>query len=212
MHGRLGNAGHIGHVIVEPDGRPCRVVAGGAWRRTAAGRPSSRRPGGPAARPGGHHRAQWAAARQGAGQRRPSSICALRSSAGPSPCPTASRSSRRTPSWRRAKLAFLAGLHVVPSQLGTAAPLIRAASLARRIGHCSRRTTGRHESAIRHECLAGGRVVFAACGCGSCSPWSAARCCGQRRCARLGAWRPPGGGRSDRSCRCHRMTTCGSGP
>ena len=33
----------------------------------------------------------------------------------------------------RAKLAFLAGLQVVPSQLGTAAPLIGAASLARQV-------------------------------------------------------------------------------
>ena len=53
LQGRVGNAGHIGHVVVEPDGRPC-VVRGlrAASRRTAAagrsrtetGRPPQRAP------------------------------------------------------------------------------------------------------------------------------------------------------------------------
>ena len=31
--GRLGNAGHMGHVVVVPDGRPASAVAGGVWKR-----------------------------------------------------------------------------------------------------------------------------------------------------------------------------------
>ena len=37
LQGRVGNAGHIGHVVVEPDGRPCICGARVASRRTAAG-------------------------------------------------------------------------------------------------------------------------------------------------------------------------------
>jgi glucokinase len=37
LEGRLGNAGHIGHVIVEPDGRPCRCGGRGCLEAEAAG-------------------------------------------------------------------------------------------------------------------------------------------------------------------------------
>ena len=37
LDGRLGNAGHIGHVIVEPDGRPCVCGARGCLEAEASG-------------------------------------------------------------------------------------------------------------------------------------------------------------------------------
>ncbi len=37
LDGRLGNAGHIGHVIVEPDGRPCRCGGRGCLEAEASG-------------------------------------------------------------------------------------------------------------------------------------------------------------------------------
>lgn len=37
LSGRLGNAGHIGHVLVEPDGRPCRCGARGCLEAEASG-------------------------------------------------------------------------------------------------------------------------------------------------------------------------------
>jgi glucokinase len=37
LDGRDGNAGHIGHVIVEPDGRPCRCGARGCLEAEASG-------------------------------------------------------------------------------------------------------------------------------------------------------------------------------
>lgn len=37
LDGRLGNAGHIGHVLVEPDGRPCHCGARGCLEAEASG-------------------------------------------------------------------------------------------------------------------------------------------------------------------------------
>lgn len=52
LHGEAGNAGHIGHVIVEPDGRPCgcgargclEAEASGTGIRAATGRPPADAP------------------------------------------------------------------------------------------------------------------------------------------------------------------------
>lgn len=38
LEGRLGNAGHIGHVIVEPEGRPCACGSRGCLEAEASGR------------------------------------------------------------------------------------------------------------------------------------------------------------------------------
>lgn len=37
LHGRLGNAGHIGHIVVEPDGRPCRCGGAGCLEAYCSG-------------------------------------------------------------------------------------------------------------------------------------------------------------------------------
>jgi glucokinase len=52
LHGEAGNAGHIGHVIVEPEGRPCgcggrgclEAEASGTGNRAATGRPPAEAP------------------------------------------------------------------------------------------------------------------------------------------------------------------------
>ncbi|MBV8161809.1 MAG: ROK family protein [Acidimicrobiia bacterium] len=49
LDGESGNAGHIGHVIVEPDGRPCACGARGCLEAEAAGPAIEARTGRPAA-------------------------------------------------------------------------------------------------------------------------------------------------------------------
>lgn len=49
LRGRLGNAGHIGHVIVEPNGRPCACGSRGCLEAYASGRSIAAITGAPAA-------------------------------------------------------------------------------------------------------------------------------------------------------------------
>lgn len=49
LRGRLGNAGHIGHVIVEPNGRPCACGSHGCLEAYASGRSITAITGAPAA-------------------------------------------------------------------------------------------------------------------------------------------------------------------
>ncbi|MET0728517.1 MAG: ROK family protein [Acidimicrobiales bacterium] len=49
LHGAAGNAGHIGHVIVEPSGRPCACGAIGCLEAEASGTAIAARTGRPAA-------------------------------------------------------------------------------------------------------------------------------------------------------------------
>jgi glucokinase len=49
LDGRAGNAGHIGHVIVEPDGHPCACGARGCLEAEASGSAIARITGAPAA-------------------------------------------------------------------------------------------------------------------------------------------------------------------
>lgn len=49
LDGAAGNAGHIGHVIVEPDGRPCACGAVGCLEAEASGTAIAARTGSPAA-------------------------------------------------------------------------------------------------------------------------------------------------------------------
>ncbi|MGH9046466.1 MAG: ROK family protein [Acidimicrobiales bacterium] len=62
LDGRLGNAGHVGHVVVEPDGRPCscggfgclEAEASGSAIAAVTGRPASQAPPGVVERCGIH--------------------------------------------------------------------------------------------------------------------------------------------------------------
>ncbi len=49
LEGRLGNAGHIGHVVVEPDGRPCACGGRGCLEAEASGMSIAAATGHPAA-------------------------------------------------------------------------------------------------------------------------------------------------------------------
>jgi glucokinase len=49
LHGRVGNAGHVGHVIVEPDGRRCSCGARGCLEAEASGSAIEEVTGSPAA-------------------------------------------------------------------------------------------------------------------------------------------------------------------
>lgn len=56
LHGAAGNAGHIGHVVVEPDGRPCACGARGCLEAEASGTAIAARTGRPAAEAGPEER------------------------------------------------------------------------------------------------------------------------------------------------------------
>jgi glucokinase len=48
LGGRLGNAGHVGHIVVEPDGRPCPCGSHGCLEAEASGTALAAITGGPA--------------------------------------------------------------------------------------------------------------------------------------------------------------------
>ena len=118
---RDGNAGHIGHVIVEPDGRPVPVREPGLPRGRGVGhRPSPPSPAGPPAEAGAA-RSSSAPARSSAGRwpRWPTcSTCAWRWWPARWPSASASRSSPppRPRSTRRARLDFSAGARHPPGR------------------------------------------------------------------------------------------------
>ena len=133
LDGATGNAGHIGHVIVEPGGRRCACGAQGCLEAEASGtaiaaitgrppaeagsRTWSRAPGGWSARP-------W--------PRSPTcSTCAWPRS--PARWPSASGppffAAAQAELDARARLPFSVGCRIVPSGLGAAGPLVGAAAV-----------------------------------------------------------------------------------
>ena len=134
LDGADGNAGHVGHVIVEPDGHECGCGARGCVEAEASGTAIARITGAPPAdaRP---RRCARAPARSSAARSRRSrtcSTCRSRSSAVRSRSATASRSSppRRREIDARCRLDFSRGTRVVPGALGADGPLIGAAAVA----------------------------------------------------------------------------------
>ncbi len=133
VQGRLSNAGHIGHVVVEPDGRPCscggfgclEAYCGGPAIEAETGRPPARAPIAIIERTG--LLTGRALATVGA-------ICDLRLALiGGSvalgfgePFFTAAQSELD----QRARLSFTSGFQVRPAGLGALAPLVGAAALA----------------------------------------------------------------------------------
>jgi len=125
MNGRLGNAGHLGHIVVEPAGRACACGGRGCLEAYCSGRPPQRAPIAIVERTGmlmGRALASLAA------------ICDMRlavvgGSVGlgfGEPFFNAAQAEVD----RRAKLPFIAGFRVVPAGLGALAPLVGAAALA----------------------------------------------------------------------------------
>ena len=135
LEGRLGNAGHIGHIIVEPDGRPCpcggkgclEAYCSGRAIEEETGRPPQRAPQSIVERTGiltGRALASLAA------------ICDLRLAViGGSVALGFGEpffSSAQAELDQRARLSSTQGFKVAPAGLGQLAPLIGAAALARR--------------------------------------------------------------------------------
>jgi len=135
LEGRLGNAGHVGHIIVEPDGRPCTCGGNGCLEAYCSGRAIEEETGRPPQRA-----PQSIVERTGilTGRALASlgAICDLRLAIiGGSvalgfgePFFSAAQSELD----QRARLAFTQGFAVVPAGLGQLAPLVGAAALARR--------------------------------------------------------------------------------
>jgi glucokinase len=134
---RLGNAGHIGHIVVEPEGRDCRCGGRGCLEAYCSGqaieeetgRPPQRAPQAIVERTGlltGRALASLAA------------ICDLRLAVvGGSVALGFGEpffSATQLELDQRARLSFTSGFRVVPAGLGQLAPLVGAAALARRAG------------------------------------------------------------------------------
>ena len=150
--GRTGNAGHVGHVVVEQDGRPCPCGGRGCVETVAAGPSMVRwaRANDWSAAPGAGARDLAAAAAAGdpvavrAFRRGATALAAMIASVA-AVCDLdlvvigggVARSGRllfdplRTALADYAGLEFLAGLHVLPAELGGEAGLVGAARLAR---------------------------------------------------------------------------------
>jgi glucokinase len=137
LEGRLGNAGHIGHIVVEPEGRDCRCGGRGCLEAYCSGqaieeetgRPPQRAPQAIVERTGlltGRALASLAA------------ICDLRLAVvGGSVALGFGEpffSATQLELDQRARLSFTSGFRVVPAGLGQLAPLVGAAALARRAG------------------------------------------------------------------------------
>jgi glucokinase len=164
-HGRTGNAGHVGHVVVDPDGQACSCGGRGCVETIAAGPRMAQwaREHGWAAPPEADAKELADAASEGdavalaAFRRGASAVAAMIASvaavcdldlvvigggvakSGPllfDPLHDALAS--------YARLEFLNGLRVVPAELGGDAGLVGAAALLRRLIPASRRISPRH--------------------------------------------------------------------
>jgi glucokinase len=135
LAGRLGNAGHIGHVVVEPDGKPCacggfgclEAYACGPAIEAETGRPPQRAPQAIIERTGllvGRALASLAAVLDF----RVAVIGGSVALGFGEPFLTAARSEIA----QRAKLSFTEGLEVRRAGLGPLAPIVGAAAVARR--------------------------------------------------------------------------------
>lgn len=135
LDGHHGNAGHFGHIVVEPDGRPClcggkgcvEAYCSGRAIEEETGRPPQRAPQGVVERTGiliGRALTSLGA------------ICDLNMAViGGSVALGFGEpffAALQTELEQRAKLSFLKGFTVVPAGLGQLAPLVGAAALVRR--------------------------------------------------------------------------------
>lgn len=137
LEGRLGNAGNIGHMVVEPHGRPCvcggngclDAYVGGKAIEEETGRPPNRAPESIVDRSGLHM--GRALASMGA-------VCDLKVAiiGGPVAVGFGERfyTAVQHELDQRARLSFMQGFRVIPSGLGESGPLVGAAALARSLG------------------------------------------------------------------------------
>jgi glucokinase len=132
LDGAAGNAGHIGHVIVEPDGRSCACGARGCLEAEASGTAIAALTGRPAAAAGPE-----VVARTGAlvGRAVASVVnlldlrLAVVAGSVALGFGTAFFTAAQEELDRRARLAFSTGARIVPAGLGDAGPLVGAAAV-----------------------------------------------------------------------------------
>ena len=133
LEGAAGNAGHIGHVIVEPDGRTCACGAVGCLEAEASGSAIAARTGRPAAEAPRSERAR-AGQMVGRAVATVANLLDLRLAvvAGSvalgygEPFFTAAQAELDA----RARISFSAGARVIPAGLGDEGPLVGAAAVA----------------------------------------------------------------------------------
>ncbi len=135
LDGAAGNAGHIGHVIVEPDGRTCGCGARGCLEAEASGTAIAARTGAPAAEapPEEVRRAGTLVGRAVASV---ASLLDLRLAVVAGSVALGHGepffAAARTELAARARLAFAAGAAIRPAGLGGAGPLVGAAAVGLR--------------------------------------------------------------------------------
>lgn len=134
VRGRLGNAGHIGHVIVEPNGRQCACGSRGCLEAHASGNSIAAITGMPAAEATAEviaHVGQLVGrALASAGAIVDARLAVIGGSVAlgfGSPFFAAAQQELD----ERARLEFISGMRVVPAGLGDSAPLIGAAAVAK---------------------------------------------------------------------------------
>jgi glucokinase len=135
LDGRAGNAGHIGHLIVEPDGAECVCGARGCLEAEASGPSIARRLG----RPSAEAPAEWVArtgtlvgravASVGVLLDLPLAVVAGSVALGFGEPFFAAAAAEIA---RRARLGYARDLAIRPAGLGAAGPLVGAAAVARR--------------------------------------------------------------------------------
>jgi glucokinase len=132
--GRLGNAGHIGHVIVEPDGRLCECGAHGCLEAHVSGRSIQAMTGQPSEFASNEVKIEAGKlvgrALVSVGALMDLQLCVIGGSVALG-FGTPFFAAVQHEMDRSARLEFVRGMKVVPVGLGDEAPLIGAASLAR---------------------------------------------------------------------------------
>ena len=134
LTGRLGNAGHIGHVIVEPDGRLCECGAYGCLEAHVSGKSIQAMTGKPSEHATNEVRIEAGKlvgrALVSVGALMDLQLCVIGGSVALGFGATFFAAVQHEID-RSARLEFIRGLKVLPVGLGDSAPLIGAASLAR---------------------------------------------------------------------------------
>lgn len=136
LEGRLGNAGHIGHVVVEPEGRACACGGQGCLEAEASGRAIAEVTGRPAAEAGPETVARCgtlvgrAVASVANLLDLPLAVVAGSVALGYG-APFFAAAQREVD--RRAGLAFARGTRIVPAGLGAEGPLVGAAAVGFRL-------------------------------------------------------------------------------
>lgn len=135
LDGRDGNGGHVGHVIVEPDGRECKCGARGCLEAVASGTAIEAATGRPAAEAGpdviartGRYVGRALASTGAIMDLRLAVIGGSVALGFGEPFFAAVREELA----RTARIAFLRGFRVVPVGLGPLSPLVGGAAVARR--------------------------------------------------------------------------------